>query len=281
MLKRFLWVAAVVLVANAAALAVVARNGRGAPDAVVTLTEREMRLTTLGTDTTGMTLTLQWDRDVLMPWFDRAKLRSIGFDCSMEPDAPGAFEHYSGPGLAPRTIYLAFEYAPAGFPDEGQQGTRVEEPQPADRANAGQAAQKKVGAHRPRLRPIDVGNDPQALRAAHPDRHRYLVTAGVVRLRIVDGDGRGGPGREGGREWAIRSGAHQPARLEGLILDVLPEQVYVPQAMQRIVMAAVGERGNREMPSSPLSRPPRYEVTVEYGSGLLPRIVGVKAIGSR
>ena len=271
MLKRFLCIIAVVLVANGAALAVVARNARGAPDAVLTLTEREMRVTNLGSDTTGMTLAFEWDRDrsvawvvvadrPVLPWFDRAKLTSIGFDCSMDPNAPGAVEYYSGPGLTPRTTYLVFEYdANAGAQAEPQGARGVEPQQPGSApAPAGQAPEDNTYA--PRLRPVDAGNDPHGLRARYADRHRYLLTAGVVRLRV------------------IRAGGHQPARLEGLILEVLPSQVYVPQALQQTIVRALGERGNRDYPGHLLKQAPRYEVTVEYGRSLLPRVVGARML---
>jgi hypothetical protein len=259
MLKRFLWVAAVVLVANAGALAVVARNARGAPDAAVTLTEREIRLTSVEGDTTGMTLIMQWNRRVPLPWFDRAKLTSLGFDCSVDPTGPGAQEYYSGPALAPRTAYIVLEYDPSRL---GETEPATETP-PANKATAVEPAGNEVAEYASRLRAVDAGSDPRALRAKYADAHRYIVTAGVVRPTLD------------------RASAYRPVRLRGLILEVLPDQIYVPQELTSKLLAAMGKAGNRESLWVPLRHAPRYEVRVEYGSGLLPRIVDVKAIGSR
>ena len=259
MLKHFLWIIAVVLVANAAALAIVVRNGSGAPDATLQLTERELRLTNLGTDTTGMTLTLQWDRQTVMPWFDRAKLASLGFDCSMPPEAPEAKDHYSGPGVMPRGAYVVFEYDPSRVV-VNTQAVDTGTPKPAESSTGERPAERRVPEYVPRLRPVDVGNDPRALRARYADRHRYLITAGSVGMDFI-GAGQG-----------------PPARLQGQVLWIVPIQVYVPQEMQGTIVAAVGKDANQQRASMSLTRPPRYEVTIEYGSGLLPRMVAVRAL---
>lgn len=257
MLKHLLWMIGVVLVANAGALAIVARNGSGAPDATLQLTEREMGVTNLGTDTTGMTLTLRWDRNADMAWFDRAKLMSLGFDCSMPLDAREAPAHYSGPWILPRSAFVVFEY------DQN----RIAESAPAAGGGEAQTPESSVGGrplpklvpeYAPRLRPVDVGNDRRALRSKYADRHRYLITAASLRPHL------------------IRADANQPTRLQGQVLWVDPAQVYVPQQMQQAVAAAVGKDAQRF--PGPLTRAPRYEVTVEYGSRLLPRVLGIKAL---
>ena len=227
MLKRLVWIIGIVVVANAAALVVVARNGRGT-DASLQLTERELPLTNLGTDTTGMTLTLLWDRETPTPWFDRAKLESVGFDCSMPPEAPGASEHYSGPWMLPRTAFVAFEYDPASIAADSQQAPPIAEPQPSESTPGGQPGGRKVTEYRSHLRPVDVDNNAQVLRARHPDAHRYLISAGVVRPRLV------------------RAAEGNPARLEGTIIWVDPAQVYVPQEMQAIVIASLGKDSNTQ-----------------------------------
>ncbi len=224
MLRRVTSIVAVVLVANAAALALVARNNRGAPDASLVLTERELRVTNRGSDTTGMTLSLQWNRNAVRSWFDTAKLASIGFDCSVPAGAPEAADRYSSPGALPRSAYVVLEYARS---DVAAGGTE---------APSG-------------LNPIDVGRDPVSLRAQYPDRHRYLITAGSVRATFTPAT------------------ASQPAALHGLVLWIEPTDIYVPQAMQQTIVAAMAGK----------SQSPRYEVTVEYGSAWLPRIVSVRA----
>ena len=259
MLKRTFWIAAIVLVANAGALSVVARNGRGAPDAVVALTERELRPAVFDGDTTGLTLFVQLNRRVSLPWFDRAKLTSLGFDCTVDPNGPAAREYYSGPTLAPRTAYIVLEYDPSR---PGEAGPAPGTP-PADSAAAAQAAADatQLAEYASRLRAVDAGTDPKALRARYADGHRYIVTAAVVRPTL---DRNAEPG---------------PARLRGLVLDVLPDQIYVPQQLTSKLVAAMGKPDTRDSLGVPLRHAPRYEVRVEYGSGLLPRIVDARAIG--
>ena len=256
MLKHCLWIAGVVIAANAGALAMAARNGSGAPDATLQLTERELRITDLGTDTTGMTLTLQWDRKTPMPWFDRAKLTSLGFDCSMPPDAPDAPGHYSGPWVLPRSAYVVFEYDP----DRAAASEEAGAPQPPQSSTSGRPVEKMLPEYAPRLRPVDVGNDPRQLRSSHTDRRRYLITAGTVRPTLV------------------RTDANQPARLQGQVLWVDPIQMYVPQEMQGIVVAAVGKDVGQLPLPAPLRRLPRYYVAVEYGTLHLPRVTAIAAL---
>ena len=269
MLKRLFWIFAVVLAANGAALAVVARNARGAPDAILMLTEREMRLTNLGSDTTGMTLALEWDREgslawvvaadrPALPWFDRAKLATLGFDCSLDPGAPGALDYYSGPAVTPRTAYVVFEDDATRVAEGDRPRSSAATSPDGVAGRAGQVATR--GEYAPRLRPVDAGNDACALRAKYASAHRYLVTAAVVRLRLV------------------RASGSQPARLEGLILVVLPGEMYVPNEMQRTIADAVGKGANAQSLPGLLTRPPRYEVTVEYGSHLLPRLIAARAL---
>ncbi len=255
MLKRFLWIAGIVVIANAGAFVIVAGNSRGAADASLQLTEREMRLTNIGTDTTGMTLRLEWDRLASMRWFDRTKLTSLGFDCSMPPDDLKAKEHYGGPAILPRAVYVVFEYDP-----NRMAGSDNEMSQPAESSMGDRMVEKRVPEYVSRLRPVDVGNDPRALRAAHPDRHRFLITSGTVRPNLVGANAKG------------------PARVQGQVLWIDPIQVYVPQEIQATVVAAVGEGSSRQDNSEPLAHAPRYEVTVEYGSRWLPRIVAARPL---
>ncbi len=253
-MKRFLWIAAIVLIANAGALVIAARN-RGATDASLQLTEREMRVTNMGSDTTGMTLTIEWDRAASMRWFDRAKLTSLGFDCSMPPDAPRAAEHYSGPGVLPRAVYVVFEYDPSRVAE-----LRDDESETTQSSTGEPVVQKRIPEYVSRLRPVDAGNDPRALRTTYADRLRFLITAGTVRPTLV------------------RASTKGPARLQGQVLWIDPIQVYVPQEMQATIAGATGKNGNRQPRYEPLAHAPRYEVSVEYGSRLLPRIVAARRI---
>jgi hypothetical protein len=191
-----------------------------------------------------------------MPWFDRAKLASLGFDCSTSPDAADAPDDYSTPRVLPRSAYVVFDYDPGGIPVSGQ----ADAPQPPQSSMGGRAVDKAPAEFAPRLRPIDAGTDPRLLRARYTDRHRYLITAGTVRPTVV------------------RANANRPARVQGQVLWIDPSQVYVPQDMQGTIVAAVGKDVGQLPLPAPLRRLPRYEVTLEYGSRWLPRVVGIKIL---
>ena len=66
----------------------------GQPDADITLTERELSRVRTDADS-GVSLTLSFQ----VPngtWLNRAKLSTLGFDCSVEPARSGARDSMNG-----------------------------------------------------------------------------------------------------------------------------------------------------------------------------------------
>ena len=105
--------AAVVIAANALALVAVARNRAGEPEAELRLTERELPPAPWTDQSTAVFLRLEWQRSLPgskadWPWFDRAKLEALGFDCRHSIDAKDAREHYAR--MAARPAYVVLEY---------------------------------------------------------------------------------------------------------------------------------------------------------------------------
>jgi hypothetical protein len=155
--------AALVVVSNLAAWRVAALNRSGEPEAVLVLTERELRLPVRQAENTALSLRLVFDRwrergDTVAReagWFDRAKLESIGFDCRRPVTRENADHYRTRP---PRTTFAALEY--------GESAT--------------------LDSH---LTPIDVDNDPAGLRARHPDTRAVAVVEATVALRYVDNAG--------------------------------------------------------------------------------------------
>jgi hypothetical protein len=153
----------VVVVANLVALASVARNRSGEPEAELWLTERELPRAPWTDESTGVFLRLEWARSppgskADWPWFERAKLESLGFDCSHPADAKDAAKHYAR--VVPREAYVVLELD--GRPEN-----------PRETAS--------------RLVPIDAGIDPAGLRRLHPDRARQLIVPAVVSPAWKDG----------------------------------------------------------------------------------------------
>src|SRR5690348_7076643 len=97
---------AIVVVANALALIHALRNRVGAPDAQLTLTQRELAYYKPAntSDDSGVTLHLQWTDPSNVPWpnpsgnpntwLNRETLQRLGFNCSVEPDTSDASRFY-------------------------------------------------------------------------------------------------------------------------------------------------------------------------------------------
>jgi hypothetical protein len=141
-----------VIITNLVVLSGVWFNRTGAPDAVVTLTERELPMLQVRDDDSGIALRLSRnieDREKRSneAWLDRAKLEKLGFDC---PSADIDHNYFQD-----RKLFLVLDY-------------REEDVQ---------------AQHGSRLFAIDAGQDPEELRRAYPDRGRYIIAPGVVQLR--------------------------------------------------------------------------------------------------
>jgi hypothetical protein len=137
-----------VIIANLAALSGVWYNRGGAPTAVVTLTERELRMVSSDEDDSGVALRFIWqglDQEELdnEPWLDRAKLEQLGFDI---PPA-GHDQHFHDW----RVVFVVMELR-----EETETGSR--------------------------LFPIDAGLDREELLRAYGNSPRAFVAPGVVRI---------------------------------------------------------------------------------------------------
>ena len=279
MLRKGLFVAiAIVLVANAATLAMIAVNRSGEPDATVQVTEREARVEALGLEGTDIVLALAWERpgDVSeneMPrlgWFDRPKLQSLGFDCSVTPDSRDAEKHYAFLRMLGRQVYAVLEYradeVPAASDDEAAApGSLPASQLPSGNARRFEPVSEVDRTRLSRLVPVDVGTNPAALRKRYPDRQRFIVAPAMANLRLIP------------RKGAI------PARLAGEVMTIMPSNLYVPKEhrtlLDRLLAADKDARDNQ--PWQRLRHDPRYRVTVKYGRRLEPWIVGIEPMPAR
>jgi hypothetical protein len=187
--------AALVVLSNLAAWRVAALNRRGEPEAVLVLTERELRLPVRQAENTALTLRLVFERwrergnTVVTEagWFDRAKLEAIGFDCS-RPLTPEHAEYYRT--RAPRSTFAALEYGEGSSLDS-------------------------------RLILVDVDNDPGTLRARHPDRRRVAIVEATVSMRFVSNPGQ--PPFLAGRITSVLPGEiNVPREWRGLLEGLRP-----------------------------------------------------------
>lgn len=260
--------AALVVLSNLAAWRVAALNRSGEPQAVLVLTERELRLPVSQAENTALTLSLVFeppgprsDGGPREPgWFDRAKLESIGFDCGRPLTAENADYYRTRP---PRATYAALEYEGALWREQLEQASRTPQ-SPSSFTVPETAAQNGVVRLAPRdpfldshLVPIDVDNDPAALRARHPDRRAVAIVEATVALRYV-------------------SNAGQPPFLMGRVTSVLPPEINVPREWRSALegLQSDDQRGVRPPPQ----REPRFRATVAWGKRFEPWVTNVDLI---
>lgn len=188
-MSRPLWLGlALVLLSNAVVLAGVWYNRSGEPQALLTLSERELQPPysgwLRGEENSVLRLNLAWRHplDQTRPaWLDEAKLRALGF----EPQALGR-----GSG---RLLWLVLELDGPRY-RQGLERARTElarrqtallaDPDNAQRRRARDAQQRELEQEEKvasRLLLVDIGTDPQALRQAWPDRQRQVLVAARVR----------------------------------------------------------------------------------------------------
>lgn len=260
--RTLLLTGGLVIATNAVALTGVFLNRTGEPDATIELTERELPVDWSRQEESGLSLRLEtttgwwgpWDdSDELRAssWFDKPKLEQLGFDCSLPPGEPSAELRY---GKARRhEAFIVLEYEGDAWRTRLEAMERaVEKQDVSDRFLLQQvelARQRKS-----RLVPIDVGMDPGALRAKYPDRSRNLIVRAVVGLRYR-------PASE-----------TLPAAISGEILEVLNDEIYVPPAQRRVLEAILG---GPQQPAPAPDAPPRYAVTLRFGSRYEPWLTSV------
>ena len=251
MSRKGLWIAAVVVIAcNAFTLTSAGLNRKGEPEAVLDLTERELRLPQREADNTAMALQLEWTdlqprypAETVPSWFDQAKLASLGFDTSLPVTRENA-AHYRG--MAPRSVYAVLE-------NDGEAWRRYMD---------GLAApeEKDAASRRPRLVLIDVGTDAAALRGRHPDRRRTVIVPATAGLNFVQ----------------PRTG---DPFLKGRVNAAYPIEMNVPRELRPVLESlsprtmSAGDRRSGEI--DPVGEP-RYRVTVKWGRSLEPWIAGVE-----
>ncbi len=265
--------AAVVVVANAVALVGVAHNRAGEPEAEVRLTERELPLALWTEDNTGAFLRLEWQRKfpgskIETPWFDRAKLASLGFDCSYPAEGKDARERYGR--MVPWRAYVVLEYDGPAWHRWLEAAEAAPEGKDAPRENA------RVSASR--LVPIDVGRDPDELRRLYPDRSRCLIVPAIVAPRWTlleegEGDSAGKAVLSGRIQYILVSEVHVPKHLGAPLAAFRAADAAVPRP--------AGPRdGDRPGPPAPQRRhtPPRYEVLLRYGAHHEPWVAEVRPL---
>ena len=262
MMRRVLPPLLIVVVANAAMLVGVAANRSGEPDAVVTMTERELSLQFTTDRNSARELDVRTDQPgtIFVAWLGRQKLQALGFDVDAVPkDNATAYSRQ-----LPRRVFVVLEYDGPAWQDflTNLRRRRAVMEQQADEVRRGVRAQsqitesyvpelKDVEEATSRLLAIDAGTDAAALRRAYPDRRVHIIAPATVRL-----------------QYDFRPVAERITGSTSLVTHSL----VVPRQWRGVLdsLGSSSEYGG--------TRRPRYTVTVSYGSRHEPWITSIERI---
>lgn len=230
------WLAAILIViaTNLVPLALWYWNSRGEPVATADLTEREAWVERGGEADRSVRLTLQhrhWDgNEPGAMWADSVRLVAAGFrprQFSGEEEFLTLRRH---PLRRPLWVLLRMEEEPGAMATDDER-------------------------YLPRLVPVAVGTDPEALYRESGDRTRHLVMRGTVGLYTT-----ARPPGDSLPTWS--------ASLRG----VTPSTLHVPRSLVPVL--------ERLAPADRPGELPRYQVRITMGRLHLPRVTGVFPAGS-
>jgi len=276
--------AAVIALTNAVALLGVAYNRSGEPDSVLQLTHRELHPAYHGWgvhDNSGMALRLDWRlitaerldiNDVTFEysgyggapsWLDQAKLHELGFDLSRLEDTKRGRRFYAS--QLPQPALLVLEYDGAAYQRslqlvrehaEREEALRAGNPGSTEfeqRARRARELLQREEQNNSRLFVIDAGRDAIVLRAKYPDRSRYAIVWGRLRLNV--------------------SFDKPEPKVSGYVSELEPSEISIPKAQRSAFQDASGISTPYSMGS--------FDVTLAIGKRLEPWIVRASRAASR
>jgi hypothetical protein len=185
---------ALIVVTNIVVLAGVAHNRSGEPTALLQISDRELRAPGswgFESENSGLALGLSWRvaseeaDDHGLPgylgrstWLDRRKLAELGFDVSVPADQPRAERHYER--QLPREVLIVMELNGPAYQSALRRAAELAARPGATRGDASRLVSERETFTRLFL--VDAGLDYDSLHARYPDRSRYAIVRGKVRL---------------------------------------------------------------------------------------------------
>lgn len=276
MKRRALYVAlGLLIVVNAVVLLGVARNRSGDPDAVVTLTERELPLSWSfrHEENTGVSLHLNVNSDSEeQRWFDEAKLAELGFDTRNH----GKEDRWRVYRQLPREAFVVLEYDGEVWQRHRQreleeiEGLAVKvlegklKPEEAENQKKEKLFRLSIAS---RLFTVDAGSDPGVLRRRYADRSRYLILPARVRMMV---------------DWRCDSAEEKEEEvLCGRVQQILVDKLHVPRRLHGGLLALPGKfRIHAGYTPFDPKDPARmgYRVQVAVGRRLEPWVRGIDIV---
>ena len=271
---------ALIVITNLVALGGVAYNRAGQPEAVVTLSERELDIPFrygVLRENTGIELQLNCrieesqahaygyaDCSGMPEWLDRDKLLELGFRLPAESKATTDRRRYRSE--LPRQVYVVLEFNGPAYQRVVARAERhltertelmADNPGKEQFKSAAKQAQQTLDDERrrsSRLFIIDAGQDKSALQAKYAATGRYVVMRALIRplLRTT----------EQSEQWA------------GFVERLLIESINVPVEYHELL----GQFDAVRSSDDPGVLAPRYEVEVAFGRRAEPWIRAVRKL---
>jgi hypothetical protein len=266
---------AIVAVTNAIALAGVAYNRSGEPVSTLQLTERElplMRWDWLDNHNSGIDLDVAWrmkpatdfsaeSRSYYYDIYDRSWLGveamgALGFDVSKPPTADYAARHYAR--MLQREALLVLEYDGHAYQQAlsiarqrlaAAKELSVRNPgdrEFAERLKAAQGRLRDEELLSSRLFVVDAGLEVDALRTKYPDRSRYAIVGGLLRVSVEE--------------------VAKQRLLTAHVTRLSVGRINVPHDYRALIVPLIRTDWRNA------DSPPRYAATVKFGQRLEPWI---------
>jgi len=256
------------VVSNAFVLVHAQRNRAGEPESEMELTERELRYYPQGKDDSSLTMMLLWQNPVAeyryqpvptseADFFDGAKLKEIGFDLRVAPDAKQAERFYSG--QRSREVFVALEYDGPAWQEWLKWRAAVlstEVPFPQQKPFDVRLRIERETTSR--LVAVDVALDPARLREKFPDRKKVMILSGRARV--------------------VRDGT--PPALRGAITSISTDGINVPNAFRPQMEQMNNYAGGYHQANdgTVIIDPPGFAATIRVGSKYEPWVAEVRKL---
>lgn len=258
---------ALIVLSNAVALIGVAYNRSSEPESRLNLTQRELREDyrfDVDNDNSGLTLSLSWrvlttdsqnvydygSYNGAADWLSTAKLESLGFDLSLPAEVDDRKRVHSR--QLPKEVFVVLELDGPAYQFALQRAQQAAEQ--ASKVDQQKKAVQRLVRERTansRLFAVDAGKDIAMLRAQYPDRERYAIVRGSVRMQWLSG---------------------KSPRWGGYIAEIANDRVHVPLEFQPAIQMPQTPRGESR---SDAGVP--FQATVAFGKRLEPWILAASA----
>jgi hypothetical protein len=259
---------------NIVVLAGVTANRSGAPESLLSLSERELQLPySLKKENSGLALRVVWrtlgkdqhegshyDHDN-PAWFDSEKLKELGFKPDESFKSNEKEKTYKK--AIPQEVFIVLEYNGDLYREALRRAeVTFAKEEGLYKANSGdkklhdafQSAEERLRHERvtkSRLFVIDAGLDQRKLRDTYKDRTRFIITKGVVEPSYTY--------------------VNTLKEVSGHITELSVDTLHVPLNQREIFDTLLTQDKSKR----DAFRPPRYEVKIAYGSRLEPWIMSV------